>query len=187
MSNLSGGSGGLGGGGFPAGRSSGGVVGGSFPDRRRRQRGRFGSYFTELSFTKGSFYAFVTIFVVSVASVSVAAPFLLPSRCKNALPVGMILSSSPRLVVNVGNNVSSGSDEATTSSIDGNNDVVHNLEFGNTLYQYSKCRFERIPSLLFLTPAECSYARRLIAAVVLGSIIGWERRNADRPAGIRTC
>lgn len=60
------------------------------------------------------------------------------------------------------------------------------LEFSNSLYQYSPCRFKRYPKLLFLTPDECSFGRRLVAAVVLGGVIGWERREADRPAGIRT-
>lgn len=37
-----------------------------------------------------------------------------------------------------------------------------------------------------MTPDECSYGRRLLLSVILGGIIGWERRDADRPAGIRT-
>jgi len=60
------------------------------------------------------------------------------------------------------------------------------IEFGNSLYKYNPCRFRRFFRLLLLTPDECSYARRLMGAVVLGGIIGWERRTADRPAGIRT-
>jgi len=37
-----------------------------------------------------------------------------------------------------------------------------------------------------MTIEECEHGRRLVAATFFGSFIGWERRNADRPAGIRT-
>jgi putative Mg2+ transporter-C (MgtC) family protein len=37
-----------------------------------------------------------------------------------------------------------------------------------------------------LTIEECEFGRRLVWAVVLGCLIGWERKQADRPAGIRT-
>ena len=33
---------------------------------------------------------------------------------------------------------------------------------------------------------ECDLARRLLVALFLGGTIGWERRDSDRPAGIRT-
>ena len=33
---------------------------------------------------------------------------------------------------------------------------------------------------------ECEFGRHLVAAVIFGSIIGYERRGPDRPAGIRT-
>lgn len=59
-------------------------------------------------------------------------------------------------------------------------------EFGNSLFKYNPCRYERKTYLLLLSPDECSYSRRLIIAVLLGGCIGWERRQADRPAGIRT-
>ena len=54
-------------------------------------------------------------------------------------------------------------------------------EFGNSLFRYNPCRYERKGYLLFLTPVECSYSRRLVIAVILGGLIGWERRQADRP------
>lgn len=59
-------------------------------------------------------------------------------------------------------------------------------EFGNSLFQYNPCRYTRKDYLLYLTPDECSFGRRLVIAVILGGFIGWERRQADRPAGIRT-
>ncbi|GMH69822.1 hypothetical protein TrRE_jg12330, partial [Triparma retinervis] len=33
---------------------------------------------------------------------------------------------------------------------------------------------------------ECDLTRRLLMSVLLGAAIGWERRDSDRPAGIRT-
>ena len=62
------------------------------------------------------------------------------------------------------------------------------LEFGNVAYTYQNhlCRNIRYPELLGLCRDECIVARRLVAAVILGALIGWERRQADRPAGIRT-
>jgi putative Mg2+ transporter-C (MgtC) family protein len=59
-------------------------------------------------------------------------------------------------------------------------------QFGNALFVYDPCRYQRYAIILFLTPDECSFARRLIISVLLGGLIGWERREADRPAGIRT-
>jgi putative Mg2+ transporter-C (MgtC) family protein len=58
--------------------------------------------------------------------------------------------------------------------------------FSNPMFVYDRCKYERFPVLLFMTPDECSFARRIIASVMLGGLIGWERREADRPAGIRT-
>jgi putative Mg2+ transporter-C (MgtC) family protein len=58
--------------------------------------------------------------------------------------------------------------------------------FANSLFVYDPCRYQRYAVLLFLTPDECSFARRLIISVLLGGVVGWERREADRPAGIRT-
>ena len=40
--------------------------------------------------------------------------------------------------------------------------------------------------LMGLTREECAFGRRLVMSVVFASILGYERRNADRPAGIKT-
>ena len=56
----------------------------------------------------------------------------------------------------------------------------------NSMYKYNPCRFQRYSILLGLTQEECEFGRRLVWAVVLGCLIGWERKQADRPAGIRT-
>ena len=37
-----------------------------------------------------------------------------------------------------------------------------------------------------LRPRRCDLTRRSLLAVVLGTLIGLERRRADRPAGVRT-
>jgi uncharacterized membrane protein YhiD involved in acid resistance len=64
--------------------------------------------------------------------------------------------------------------------------VQRNITYTNPSYQDDPCEDIRYPQLLFLTIEECIFSRRIIAAVLLGGIIGWERRQADRPAGIRT-
>lgn len=56
----------------------------------------------------------------------------------------------------------------------------------NPLYDGNPCRTVRYARLLFLNQIECSFGRRLVASVVLGGVVGWERRQSDRPAGIRT-
>jgi len=60
------------------------------------------------------------------------------------------------------------------------------LQFENVLFRYSICDYRRQPELLFLTRAECERGRHLLSAVFFGSLIGYERRSSDRPAGIRT-
>jgi hypothetical protein len=68
-------------------------------------------------------------------------------------------------------------------------DDEHNnsgLEFENVLFRYSICDYRRHPELLFLSRAECERGRHLLSAVFFGSLIGYERRSSDRPAGIRT-
>ncbi len=60
------------------------------------------------------------------------------------------------------------------------------LEFENVLFEYSICNDTRYPQLLYLTRMECERGRHLLAAVFFGSLIGYERRTSDRPAGIRT-
>jgi len=48
------------------------------------------------------------------------------------------------------------------------------------------CLRRRFWFLLWLTPEECMLCRRILISVVLGMLIGFERRRADRPAGVRT-
>lgn len=58
--------------------------------------------------------------------------------------------------------------------------------FENINYDTNPCMETRLPVLMYLTPKECSFGRRIVIATILGGLIGWERRQADRPAGIRT-
>jgi putative Mg2+ transporter-C (MgtC) family protein len=58
--------------------------------------------------------------------------------------------------------------------------------YENPDYDTDPCRYIRLPELCFLTLEECDISRRLLMSVILGGAIGYERRIADRPAGIRT-
>ena len=60
------------------------------------------------------------------------------------------------------------------------------IKFPNPAFNGSHCLHTRQPLLLGLTPMECSFGRRLVLSILMGGLIGWERRQADRPAGIRT-
>jgi len=60
------------------------------------------------------------------------------------------------------------------------------IDYENPDYHQNPCRLERTYFLLYLTPKECDYARRILTSVLFGGIIGYERKSADRPAGIRT-
>ena len=69
--------------------------------------------------------------------------------------------------------------------------LVQGLEGGledapNPSYVPDPCRWERYWQLFGMNKWEADMSRRLIMSIVLGSIIGFERRRADRPAGIRT-
>jgi hypothetical protein len=59
-----------------------------------------------------------------------------------------------------------------------NNEVA--LTFLNPAYDADPCRQMRFAMLFWLSPEECTSARKLVASVLLGGIIGWERRQADR-------
>ena len=67
-----------------------------------------------------------------------------------------------------------------------NIDPSSGYEPKNPAYDSDPCRQQRYVVLMGLTPEECQFGRSLVMATVLGGLIGWERRQADRPAGIRT-
>lgn len=57
--------------------------------------------------------------------------------------------------------------------------------YANPDYITDPCRYLRVPQLSYITLEECDMCRRLLCSVLLGGVIGYERRSADRPAGIR--
>jgi len=48
------------------------------------------------------------------------------------------------------------------------------------------CYYERTLYLFGLNQFETTFSRRMIVSVLLGGVIGFERKAADRPAGVRT-
>mmetsp|Transcript_32485 Transcript_32485/g.48965 ORF Transcript_32485/g.48965 Transcript_32485/m.48965 type:complete len:377 (+) Transcript_32485:206-1336(+) len=59
-------------------------------------------------------------------------------------------------------------------------------KYENPDYDTNPCRYIRLSYLSWLTLEECDYCQRMLASVLLGGAIGYERRSSDRPAGIRT-
>ena len=69
--------------------------------------------------------------------------------------------------------------------------LVQGLEGGledapNPSYRPDPCRWRRYGVLLGLNKWEADMCCRVIISILMGSIIGFERRRAARPAGIRT-
>lgn len=59
-------------------------------------------------------------------------------------------------------------------------------DYKNPNYDTNPCQHTHLAVLLFYTPQQCSFGRRLVIALFLGGVIGWERRQSERPVGIRT-
>ena len=60
------------------------------------------------------------------------------------------------------------------------------VEAPNPSYRKDACRWTRYGVLLGLNKWEADMCTRVVLSIIMGSIIGFERRRADRPAGIRT-
>jgi hypothetical protein len=56
----------------------------------------------------------------------------------------------------------------------------------NPSYQPDPCRWTRYVVLLGMNKWEADMSRRIVMSILMGSVVGFERRRADRPAGIRT-
>ncbi len=54
-------------------------------------------------------------------------------------------------------------------------------KYENPDYNDSPCHITRIPLLFYLTLEECDLSRRMALSVLLGGLIGSERRASDRP------
>mmetsp|Transcript_12653 Transcript_12653/g.34070 ORF Transcript_12653/g.34070 Transcript_12653/m.34070 type:complete len:318 (+) Transcript_12653:55-1008(+) len=57
--------------------------------------------------------------------------------------------------------------------------------FSNPNYNNDPCEYAPRRAILGMSPWEADVGRRLMFAIVLGAAVGYERRSADRPAGIR--
>ena len=69
--------------------------------------------------------------------------------------------------------------------------LIQGLEGGlekapNPSFAPDPCRWDRYWVLLGMNTWEADMSRRIVMSIIMGSIIGFERRRADRPAGIRT-
>jgi hypothetical protein len=62
---------------------------------------------------------------------------------------------------------------------------VSTITYGNKDHVNDPCKFTRYVALGGLNMWECIMCSRIFYSLVLGSLIGWERRRADRAAGIR--
>lgn len=60
------------------------------------------------------------------------------------------------------------------------------IHYSNPDYNYHPCYKYRTPHLLYLHLQEVEFAQRMLFSLLLGGIIGFERRASERPAGIRT-
>lgn len=66
------------------------------------------------------------------------------------------------------------------------NNTSQSIRYSNPDYNYHPCYKYRTPYLLFLHLQEVEFAQRMLFSLLLGGIIGFERRASERPAGIRT-
>lgn len=67
-----------------------------------------------------------------------------------------------------------------------NINITSETVYENPDYDTDPCHHIRIPLLVYLTMQEADHCQKMLISVALGAIIGFERRSADRPAGIRT-
>lgn len=64
--------------------------------------------------------------------------------------------------------------------------TLQSIRYTNPDYNYHPCYKYRTPHLLYLHLQEVEFAQRMLFSLLLGGIIGFERRASERPAGIRT-
>ena len=58
--------------------------------------------------------------------------------------------------------------------------------YQNSMYNSDPCLDVRFKEILFMSRREAGHVRRILWSILMGSLIGYERRSPDRPAGIRT-
>ena len=123
------------------------------------------SFFTELTIFKAVLYSITTLYVTSVAVIALIEPLLtLPCDVPNdnlEFPNPDFVGIKCRR-------------------------LRHAMLLGMNLEGMNKIRMtESLPVKFICTKvnvfyAECSFGRRLVSSVLLGGVIGWERRQADR-------
>jgi MgtC family len=113
-------------------------------------------YFTKFTPTKAIFYCCVAVYWALFSLICIAELFL---------PNSLICD---------------------TASIPATELAKAQIKYLNPSFVYDPCEQMMLPYLLFLSRLQCNLGRRLLASCLLGGIVGWERREADRPAGIRT-
>jgi hypothetical protein len=134
------------------------LLGGSFQERHdaAAAAARRRQYFTKFTLRKAIFYCCVAVYWVVFSIVCFAEIFL---------PDSLICDPA---------------------SISATELAKVSIKYANPSYVYDPCAQKSLPYLLFLSRLQCNFGRRLLASALLGGIVGWERREADRPAGIRT-
>ena len=135
----------------------------------------FNSYFSEESgLCSRLFYVSLAALSVIFSGISVLAPVITPD-CDLPLekPLQVPKANGSALVQLVGHVLMQGLDGGLEDA-------------PNPSYQPDPCRWYRYPALLGMNKWEADMSRRLVMSILMGSIIGFERRRADRPAGIRT-
>lgn len=129
-------------------------------------RALFSSFFSsESGLGQIFFYLILLAFTILYSTVSLLAPILQPP-CEIQMNEDVLNRAHAR---------------ALWQGLEGGLEKAPNPD-----YHPDPCRWERYAVLLWMNKWECDMTRRIIISIIMGSIIGFERRRADRPAGIRT-
>ena len=127
----------------------------------------FNSYFSAESGTSTrAFYITLLLTTIIYSTIAIIFPLVTPV-CDIPLPPHVHNPPAPGRLLSQG--LDGGLEEAPNPS-----------------FQPDPCRWIRYASLLGMNKWEADMSRRIVMSVLMGSIIGLERRRADRPAGIRT-
>jgi len=127
------------------------------------------SYFGDVNkLCKIAFYALLATLLGVYSLIGIIAPLLRPPCTQEA-------GATP------------GDQRGTDQRVEGVEGLEGGLEDApNPSYRPDPCRWRRYDVLLGLNPWEAEACCRVVLSMLMGSIIGFERRRADRPAGVRT-
>ena len=123
-------------------------------------------FFTDFTFGKALLYIGCMIFVLCCMFASVAELFLTLPCVGGTPPIDQDNEADPHPYTS----------------------LPPIIKYPNPAYDSRRdhCEHVRYVQLFMMNKEECSFGRRLVMAILMGGLIGWERRQADRPAGIRT-